>query len=66
MSAARALQPAYSGPKSQRFWHIVAKLPKSRRGELYFAGVLLQNMEETVLRVLKNARARKPRKRSRR
>jgi len=44
--------PQYSGPNSEEFWNRVNALPECgplTRGELYTAGVLLQNMEGTVL-----------------
>lgn len=47
--AARVPRHAYSREGSRDFWRLVAALPEPERGELYLAGVLLQNMEETVL-----------------
>jgi len=47
------LECKYSGDRSIRFWDLVNNLPDDGAQEaLYFAGVLLQNMEEDVLRVL--------------
>lgn len=45
----KAKHHRYSGPKSATFWARVNALPDDRRGELYSCGVLLQNMEESVL-----------------
>ncbi len=46
--------PVYSGKLSRRFWHRVNRLPETRKRECYIAGVLLQNMEGDVLRLLDN------------
>ena len=42
----------YSGGLSKRFWKVVNSLPEKEKQEMYFAGVLLQNMEELVLKIL--------------
>jgi hypothetical protein len=43
------LKPHYSGKLSDEFWKKVNSLKEPVRSELYAAGVLLQNMEHTVL-----------------
>lgn len=48
----------YSGPGSAKFWERVNRLPDDERPNLYTAGVLLQNMEETILKWLDNAERR--------
>ena len=45
----------YSGDNSRKFWDAINKLDEPEKSELYFAGVLLQNMEDSILRVLNNA-----------
>ena len=52
----------YSGDKSRAFWRRVhGLLPADRdRGSAYFAGVLLQEMEERVLMMIENAERRAP------
>lgn len=45
----------YSGPRSTAFWARVNALPDAHRGELYSCGVLLQNLEESVLAWLARA-----------
>ena len=46
----------YSGKRSRRFWQQVNALGKRDQPVLYLAGVLLQEMEERVLRLLAVAR----------
>ena len=54
-------RPQYSGPCSKPFWRAVHSLNELERDAAYFAGVLLQNMENQVLRNLENAlRTAKP------
>ena len=45
----------YSGPHSREFWRRVNALPPDARDVLYACGVLLQNLEHSVLRFLSNA-----------
>jgi hypothetical protein len=49
------IQHHYSGSLSTDFWARVNVLPELEKRELYFAGVLLQNMEESVLKALASA-----------
>ena len=42
----------YSGPKSVQFWDRVNALPEREKDVIYFAGVLLQELEARVLREL--------------
>jgi len=51
----RPMEPAYSGPASKTFWRRVNALPATSYDELYHCCILLQNMEETVLRWLNEA-----------
>lgn len=51
------LLPVYSGPKSKEFWARVAALSEKERHTMYSCGVLLQNMEESVLGWLQQAEA---------
>lgn len=39
----------YSGELSEEFWNEVNSLKEPQRTELYACGVLLQNMESTIL-----------------
>jgi hypothetical protein len=48
-------QQYYSGDNSQDFWKRVNALPDDERWQLYTAGVLLQNMEGTIVRWLNQA-----------
>lgn len=52
------MKHAYSQEGSKEFWRRVNALPDPDRGEVYAAGVLLQNMEETVLTWLHSGEAR--------
>jgi hypothetical protein len=45
----KLLHPHYSGPLSREFWRRVNTLPPLRREAVYWAAVLLQNAEESVL-----------------
>ena len=46
------LETRYSGDLSKKFWEIVNSLPAAEQQEMYFAGVLLQDMEEKILGIL--------------
>ena len=48
----RKFKKQYSSDKSKRFWKIINSLPEAEQQEMYFAGVLLQNMEELILKIL--------------
>ena len=48
------MKPKYSGPKSRKFWKRINELPTRKRDEAYSLGVVLQETEGTVLRLLKN------------
>lgn len=50
----KIIEPVYSGDLSKNFWKVINKLPEPERSEMYFAGVLLQNMESTIIQVLNN------------
>lgn len=50
------MTPKYSGAKSRKFWKRINALPKRKRAEAYSLGVVLQETEATVLRLLKNIR----------
>jgi len=45
-------KPCYSGKKSEKFWQLVNSLPECERNEMYLAGVLLQDMEGKILKIL--------------
>jgi hypothetical protein len=47
------LEPHYSGDLSKKFWELVNSLPDQEQGEMYLAGVLLQDMERKILGLLK-------------
>jgi hypothetical protein len=53
----RELECKYSGynKSSVRFWKRINKLPEPNKSALYNCGVLLQNLEVSVLRWLSNA-----------
>jgi hypothetical protein len=51
----RKLAASYSSSGSHRFWQRVKRLPEPARSELYACGVLLQNLEGSVLLWLANA-----------
>lgn len=55
MKKTKKLKTRYSGPKSQKFWDTVNALPEPYKSEMYSCGVLLQNMEERVLKWLEHA-----------
>ena len=44
--------PRYSQKLSSSFWEAIHSLPDDQEKEMFFAGVLLQNMEESVLKAL--------------
>jgi len=44
----------YSGEKSKDFWNVVNAINSKEHGELYSLGVVLQNLEEFVLKRLKD------------
>jgi len=47
------LKPKYSGKLSHKFWDLVNSLPEGGPQEsVYFAGVLLQDIEAQVLKAL--------------
>jgi hypothetical protein len=48
------MKPKYSGKKSRKFWARINALPKRKKAEAYSLGVVLQETEATVLRLLKN------------
>ena len=45
-------KPRYSGPKSRAFWKRINSLPKHKKDEAYSLGVVLQETESTVLRLI--------------
>jgi len=49
------LRPHYSEKLSEKFWERVNSLKEPERTELYACGVLLQNMEGTILSWLEQA-----------
>jgi len=42
----------YAGKRSERFWSVINSLPELERIELQTAGCLLQNMEDSILKLL--------------
>jgi len=48
----KSLKPKYSGKSSTGFWKEVWKLPKHKRDQAYSLGVVLQNVEADVLRLI--------------
>ena len=48
----KKFEDQYAGKLSERFWEVISDLPEPKRSEMYFAGVLLQNMEDSVLYML--------------
>lgn len=47
------LERHYAGTKSKQFWNAVKKLPRNEGGETaYMLGVVLQEVEERVLRYM--------------
>ena len=44
--------PHYSGPRSHAFWRKVNRLPEHQRGEIYTLGVVLQRIEDMILRMI--------------
>ena len=51
----RAITTKYSGKNSNEFWDVVNKLTLGNHQELYSLGCALQNLEEFVLKALKDA-----------
>ncbi len=47
------MKPHYSGVKSRSFWRKINALPKRKRQEAYSLGVVLQNTEADILRLIK-------------
>ena len=47
----------YSGPASAPFWNRINELPRRDKDVLVSCGILLQNMEEDVLKWLDSAEA---------
>jgi hypothetical protein len=54
-------EPRYSGRGSRSFWRRVGSLPDEERFKLYACGVLLQNLERSVLTWLAEAEKKAPR-----
>jgi hypothetical protein len=50
------MKPHYSGKKSHKFWKDINRLGHAQ-DELYSLGCVLQNMEEFVLKRLKQVKA---------
>lgn len=50
------LKPHYSGDLSRKFWNKINTLSKIEQEKLYACGVLLQNLEGSVLTWLSNAK----------
>lgn len=50
----KRLSAHYSGPQSTEFWRRVNYLKYNQEG-MYCAGVILQNLEDWVLKQLRNA-----------
>jgi len=48
----KKLKCKYSGDESVEFWNRVNSLPDAEQQEMYLAGVLLQDMEEKILKIL--------------
>lgn len=48
------LECQYSGERSAKFWELVNSLPDAENKEMYFAGVLLQEMEAKILSMLEH------------
>lgn len=42
----------YSGPKSKEFWEFINNLPDAQQDKFYSLGVVLQNLEASVLKEL--------------
>lgn len=43
------LEPHYSEDLSEKFWDLINNLPEPAHSKMYFAGILLQDIEDTVL-----------------
>lgn len=52
------MEPRYSGIKSAKFWAKINALPKAQRDEAYSLGVVLQNVEADVLRLIALAKGK--------
>jgi hypothetical protein len=46
------VKPRYSGDKSRKFWARINALPDSQHSKAYSLGVVLQNVEGDILRML--------------
>jgi hypothetical protein len=46
------MKPHYSGPNSMKFWKRINKLSGARNDAAYTLGVVLQNLERDVLRLI--------------
>ncbi len=53
----KPMRKHYSGDLSRGFWKRVNTLPDDKVGEAYSLGVVLQNLEEDVLRMIANLEA---------
>lgn len=53
----RPMTPHYSGKISEEFWRRINALPDAQRGEAYALGVVLQNVESDVLRMISSLEA---------
>lgn len=49
----KAFEPKYSGEQSKAFWKAIDKMKGPDRDEAYSLGIVLQNMELDVLRLIK-------------
>lgn len=54
MTEIKARRPHYSGELSRGFWKQVNSLPDFQQAQAYALGVVLQNVEGDVLRMLAN------------
>lgn len=54
MKKREPLQPQYSGDLSADFWARIRELPDKQRWQAYSLGVVLQNVEGDVLRIVTN------------
>lgn len=58
VSSSAYVRYRYSGKSSSTFWDIVNSLKGADRQEMYALGCVLQNVEEDVLRTLRNIDAK--------
>lgn len=58
VSSSAYVRYRYSGKSSSTFWDIVNSLEGADRQEMYALGCVLQNVEEDVLRTLRNIDAK--------